>query len=111
MRNMKIAAAVSAAIAAVAAPAAFAGYAGESAAQTAAAAAPAANFFYLGGSSAAVSGFGTSVGADLCNPADPISTFETIPGKVPAAQNPGTPIPGVGTPDFRMFSCTASAAL
>jgi len=112
MRNMKIAAAVSGVLAACAAPSAFASYVGEPAAQTTAAAAPAANFFWLAGSSAAVAGFGTSVGADLCNTtAAPISTFQTIPGKVPAAQNAGTPVPAVGTPDFRMFSCTASAAL
>jgi PBP superfamily domain len=112
MRNMKIAAAVSGVLAACAAPSAFASYTGEPAAQTTAAAAPAANFFWLAGSSAAVSGFGTSVGADLCNTsASPIATFQTIPGKVPTAQNPGAPVPAVGTPDFRMFSCTASAAL
>jgi hypothetical protein len=112
MRNMKIAAAVSGVLAAAAAPSVFAAYVGEPAAQTAAAAAPAANFFWLGGSSAAVAGFGSSVGADLCNTTvTPISTFQTIPGKVPAAQNPATPVPAVGTPDFRMFSCTASAAL
>jgi hypothetical protein len=112
MRNMKVAAAVSGVLAACAAPSAFAAYVGEPAAQTTAAAAPAANFFYLGGSSAAVAGFGASVGADLCNTtASPIVTFQTIPGKVPAAQNAGTPVPAVGTPDFRMFSCTASSAL
>src|SRR5262249_39822297 len=33
------------------------------------------------------------------------------PGKVPAGQNAGTPIPTTGTPDFRMFSCTAGASL
>jgi hypothetical protein len=107
---MKLAAAISGILAAAAAPSAFAAYAGESAAQTAAAAAPAGNYFWLGGSSAAVAGFGTGVGADLCA-AGTIATFQTIPGKVPAAQNPGTPIPAVGTPDFRMFSCTAGASL
>ena len=110
MGNMKIAAAVSGILAAAAAPSAFAAYVGEPAAQTAAAAAPAANFFYTGGSSAAVSGFGTGVGADVCQ-AGTLATFVTIPGKVPAAQNPGTPIPAVGTPDFRMFSCTANGNL
>jgi hypothetical protein len=105
---MKIAAAVSGILAAAAAPSAFAAYTGEPAAQTAAAAAAAT--FWTGGSSAAVSGFGTGVGADVCQ-AGTLSTFVTIPGKVPAAQNPGTPIPAVGTPDFRLFSCTASAAL
>jgi hypothetical protein len=109
MRNKQIAAAVSAALAAAIAPAAFASYVGEPAAQTTAAAAPAANFFWLAGSSAAVSGFGSSVGADLCSGA--IATFETIPGAIPSAQNTGTPIPAVGTPDFRMFSCTAGSAL
>lgn len=112
MGNMKIAAAVSGVLAACAAPSAFASYVGEPAAQTTAAAAPAANFFWLAGSSAAVSGFGTSVGADLCNTtASPVVTFQTIPGKVPAAQNAGTPVPAVGTPDFRMFSCTANTTL
>ena len=110
MGNMKIAAAVSGILAAAAAPSAFAAYVGEPAAQTAAAAAPAANYFYTGGSSAAVSGFGTGVGADVCQPGT-LATFVTIPGKVPAAQNPGTPIPAVGTPDFRLFSCTANANL
>jgi hypothetical protein len=109
---MKIAAAVSGILAAAAAPSAFASYVGEPAAQTTAAAAPAANFFWLAGSSAAVAGFGASVGADLCNTnLSPVVTFQTIPGKVPAAQNPGTPIPAVGTPDFRMFSCTANTTL
>ncbi|MGO8974388.1 MAG: hypothetical protein ACLQNV_12805 [Steroidobacteraceae bacterium] len=110
MRNPTIAAAVSGILAAAAAQATFAAYVGESAAQTAAAAAPAANFFWLGGSSAAVAGFGTGVGADLCA-AGTLATFVTIPGNVPAAENAGTPIPAVGTPDFRMFSCTAGASL
>lgn len=110
MRNTKIAAAVAGILAAAAAQSAFASYTGESAAQTAAASAPAANFFWLGGSSAAVSGFGSGVGADVCQ-SGTLATFVTIPGKVPAAQNSGTPIPAVGTPDFRMFSCTANANL
>jgi hypothetical protein len=105
---MKIAAAISGILAAAAAPSAFAAYVGEPAAQTAAAGAAAT--FWLAGSSAAVSGFGTGVGADVCQ-AGTLATFVTIPGKVPAAQNPATPIPAVGTPDFRMFSCTASASL
>src|SRR5580700_10391874 len=103
MRNVTIASAVAAALAAAAAPSAFA-YTGEPAAQTAAAAVPASNVFYMGGSSAAVAGIGSGIGADFCG-AGNLVTFQTIPAKQPAGFNPTTPFTNQGTPDFRGFYC------
>ncbi|HTV50581.1 MAG TPA: hypothetical protein VME21_05300 [Steroidobacteraceae bacterium] len=103
MRNSTIASAVAAAIAAAVTSSAFA-YTGEPTAQTNAAAVPATNVFYMGGSSAAVSGIGSGIGADFCGSGNLI-TFQTIPARQPAAFNASTPFTNQGTPDFRAFYC------
>jgi hypothetical protein len=56
--------------------------------------------FYMGGSSAAVSGFGSAVGADLCV-AGSLTTWVTSPSTQPS--NGANTAPK--TPDFRVFSC------
>jgi hypothetical protein len=98
MSNLKIAAAVAGLLAAGAAPTAFA-YVGVTQAQ-------AANGvpFYIVGSSAAVSGFGSSVGADICQ-ANTLTTFTTNPAAQPVSAVTTT-LPK--TPDFRAFSCIAA---
>jgi hypothetical protein len=92
MRNLKIAAAVAAVIAACGA--ASAAYAGST---TAAVANAAAYKFYTGGSSAAVSGLSTGVGADLCGGVANVTVFTSNPSGSPTR-----------TPDFRAFSCVAA---
>jgi hypothetical protein len=63
--------------------------------------------FYLGGSSAAVSGLGIGVGADLCGAGANLAEWVTDPSHEPVTDNPGL----TGTPDFRAFSCTATSGV
>lgn len=97
MSNSKIAVAVAAIVAAGAAAGA---YATVLPTQGQAAGASATQTFYLAGSSAAVSGFGSAVGADICLPGT-LTSFVTNPAKQP---NLGTATASK-TPDFRAFSC------
>lgn len=92
MRNLKIAVAVAGVIAACGA--ASTTYAGST---TAAVANAAAFKFYTGGSSAAISGLSTGVGADLCGGVGNVTVFTSNPS--------GSP---VKTPDFRAISCVAA---
>jgi len=94
MRNLKIAAAVATALGAASAQAAV---------PTQSQSASTPFTFYMGGSSAAVSGFGSAVGADLCV-SGTLASYVTNPSKEPS----NGAVPNVGTPDFRAFSCTAA---
>jgi hypothetical protein len=100
MFNRKFAVAVAAAMAAGAAATSFA------APPTQAQAAAAPFQFYLAGSSAAVSGFGSALGADLCGGSGNLATFVTNPAAQPEVAVVTT---APMTPDFRAFSCTAAA--
>jgi hypothetical protein len=97
MINIKLTAAVAGILALGAASSSFAG--------VTQAQALAGQSFWMGGSSAAVSGFGTAIGADLCGGAANVSEWVTNPSKMPTTRNAGA----VGTPDFRVFSCVAAA--
>jgi len=97
MSNLKIMAAVAGVLAAGAAST------GVAAVVTQSQAASAPFQFYMGGSSAAVSGFGSAVGADMCQ-SGTLATFVTNPSKQPSSGLITAP----KTPDFRAFSCVAA---
>lgn len=97
MFNHKLVAAVAGVLAAGAASGSYA------AVVTQAQAAAAPFQFYMGGSSAAVSGFSTAVGADMCQTGT-LATFVTNPSKQPNLGTATLP----KTPDFRAFSCVAA---